>query len=185
MMEMIDSLALSLVEKGLVTNQIVITIGYDVENLTMSGRKDDYKGEVIKDRYGREIPKYSHGTGTFERYNSSAVLMMKKAGAIYDEIVDKRLTIRRLNVAVRNLVLKGKEPITKTEYEQLDFFTDYELKAKEQSTEETELEREHSIQKTTLAIKKKYGKNALLKGMNYEPGATQKSRNEQVGGHKA
>lgn len=185
LMEMIDSLALSLVEKGLVTNQIVITIGYDVENLIISGRKEDYKGEVIKDRYGREVPKYSHGTGTFERYNSSAVLMMKKAGTIYDEIVDKHFTIRRLNVAVQNLVLRGKEPINKTEYEQLDFFTDYELKAKEQNTEEIELEREYSIQQATLAIKKKYGKNALLKGMNYEPGATQKSRNEQVGGHKA
>lgn len=182
--EMADLLALDLVEKGLVTKQIVLTVGYDIENLTNSNKESGYRGEVTKDPYGRIIPKHTHGTINLHRQTSSARLIVQATEELYDKIVDKTLLVRRLNVTANHVIRE--DSITKTEeFQQLDLFTDYEELHKEQEKEEEALQREKNIQKALLSIKKKFGKNAVLKGMNLEEGATTKERNQQIGGHKA
>ena len=173
--EMADVLALDLVDKGLVTDQIVITVGYDIENITDPNRKNKYKGEVVTDHYGRKKPKHAHGTYHLESHTSSAKKIIDAACAIFDEKVDKDLLIRRLNVTACHVIDKN---AAKRNSRQLNLFTNYEQ-------EKAEDEREDRMQKTMLAIKKRYGKNAILKGVSFEEGATGKSRNEQIGGHKA
>lgn len=181
--EMADLLAFDLVEKGLVTNQIVLTVGYDIENLNNSN-KSKYHGEVTKDRYGRNIPKHAHGTANLHRQTSSTRLIVQATEELYDNIVDEKLLVRRLNITANHVVRE--DSITKTEeFQQLDLFTNYEEVHKEQEKEEKALEREKNIQKAMLSIKKKFGKNAVLKGMNLEEGATARDRNQQIGGHKA
>ena len=183
--EMADALALDLVEKGLVTDQIVITVGYDVENMKDAERKKKYKGEVVCDHYGRAIPKHAHGTKNIERYTSSTKLIMDTATQLFDDIVDRELLIRRLNIVANRIIDEAHAPKSDKEYEQLDFLTDYDAREAKQKKEEAELERERNMQKAVLKIRKKYGKNAILKGMSLEEGATAKARNEQIGGHKA
>lgn len=178
--EMTDLMVLDLVEKGLVTDQMVLTIGYDIENLTDSDRRRRYKGEVTTDHYGRKVPKHAHGTINLDFPTSSTGLIIQAVMELYDRIVDKDLLIRRITV-VANRVVSEKKAQKKEEYVQLDLFTDYE----EMRKQEEALKREKDIQNALLDIKKRYGKNAVLKGMNLQEGATAKERNAQIGGHKA
>ena len=182
--EMTDLMVLDLVDKGLVTDQVVLTVGYDIENLTDPNRSGKYNGDVTIDRYGRKVPKHAHGTTNLKRQTSSTMLITDAVMELYDRIVDKNLLIRRINITANRLV---DESIAKKEekYEQLDLFTDYKAKEQERAEEEAVLERERRMQQTMLTIKKKFGKNAILKGMNLQEGATAKDRNEQIGGHKA
>lgn len=182
--EMMDLLALDLVDKGLVTDQIVLTVGYDIENLSDPERRKLYKGAVVTDRYGRKIPKHAHGTQNLERQTSSSRLLCDAVMTLYDRIVDKKLLIRRVNMSV-NHVVDEKQVKEKEVFEQLDLFTDYEIEEKKREAENQTLEKEKRMQQAMLEIKKRFGKNAILKGMNLEEGATTKDRNNQIGGHKA
>ena len=182
--EMADMLALDLVEKGLVTDQIVLTVGYDIENLKDPNLQKDYRGEVKTDWFGRKIPKHAHGTINLDTYTASTKQILTAVEELYDRIVDKNLLVRRLNL-VANHVLHEKEIPDFCKVKQLNLFDDYEKNEGEQGRSEASLEREKSLQQTMLAIKKKYGKNAILKGMNLEEGSTAVDRNMQIGGHKA
>ena len=182
--EMTDLLVLDLVDKGLVTDQIVLTIGYDIENLTDPGRSSRYKGEITTDHYGRKIPKHAHGTANLDRQTSSNMLIMNAVTELYDQIVDKNLLVRRITISANHIV--DESSVTKKDsFEQLNLFVDYEEQQQKQAEEDAALEREKNMQKAMLSIKKKFGKNAILKGMNLEEGATAKDRNSQIGGHKA
>lgn len=178
--EMADSLSLDLVDKGLVTDQLVLTIGYDAENLNDPARFQQYKGEITTDRYGRKIPKHAHGTANIDRQTSSSNLLINAVTNLYDRIVDKNLLIRRISISA-NRVVDEKSAAEKQGFQQLSLFTDYEQQEKEQA----DLKRERSMQEAMLTIKKKFGKNAVLKGLNLRDGATAKERNKQIGGHKA
>lgn len=182
--EMTDLLALDLVDKRLVTDQIVLTIGYDIENLTDPERKKAYKGEVTTDRYGRKIPKHAHGTINLGKQSSSGKLIIKFAMELFDRIVDKSLLIRRITVTANHVVPEA-SVVKKEAYEQLDLFTDYAALEARKKKEEEALQKERRLQEAMLDIKKKYGKNAILKGMNLEEGATAMDRNSRIGGHKA
>ena len=182
--EMADLLALDLVEKGLVTDQIVLTVGYDIGNLKDPALRKEYSGEVKTDRYGRKIPKHAHGTVNLKRYTSSARQIVQAVSELFDRIVDEKLLVRRLSMAAAH-VIPEEEAQNEIQFEQLDLFTDYAALQKEQEKQEAELERERKMQKAVLEIKKKFGKNAVLKGMNLEEGATARDRNRQIGGHKA
>ena len=182
--EMTDLLALDLVDKKLVTNQMVLTIGYDVESLTNPEIRKAYKGPVTTDRYGRKVPKHAHGTANLGRWTSSTRLITDAMMELYDRIVDRRLLVRRVTVAAGRVVEERQEAAGES-YEQLDIFTDYKALARQREEEEAALERERKMQEAVLAIKKKFGKNAILKGMNLAEGATTVSRNGQIGGHKA
>ena len=178
--EMADQLALDLVDKELVTDQLVLTVGYDIENL--KGRT--YQGEVTKDRYGRSIPKHAHGTANLEEYTASTRRIVTAALELFDRIIDRKLLVRRLYLTAARVAEETSAPDKKA-FEQIDLFTDYVAKRELETQESADLEREKKLQRTVLDIKKKFGKNAILKGMNLEEGATAKSRNEQIGGHKA
>lgn len=182
--EMTDLLVLDLVDKGLVTDQIVLTIGYDIENLTDPKRKRLYQGAVTTDHYGRKVPKHAHGTINLDRKTSSTQLILKAVMELYDRIVDENLLVRRITLAA-NRVVPESSVVKEVQFEQLDLFTDYEELQKKQAREDAALEREKNMQKALLTIKKKYGKNAVLKGISLEEGATAKERNAQIGGHKA
>lgn len=182
--EMADLLALDLVEKGLVTDQIVLTVGYDIGNLKDPALRKEYSGEVKTDRYGRKIPKHAHGTVNLKQYTSSARQIVQAVSELFDRIVDEKLLVRRLSMAAAH-VIPEEEAQNEIQFEQLDLFTDYAALQKEQEKQEAELERERKMQKAVLEIKKKFGKNAVLKGMNLEEGATARDRNRQIGGHKA
>ena len=182
--EMTELLALDLVDKGLVTNQIVLTIGYDIENLMDPKRSQSYKGEVTTDYYGRKIPKHAHGTANLDRQTSSARLIMNVVMGLYDRILDENLLIRRVHLTA-NQVVDEVSVETNIGGEQLNLFMDYEAEDKKRAQEDAALERERRTQETILNIKKKYGKNAILKGMNLQEGATTIDRNKRIGGHKA
>ena len=184
MREMADLLALDLVDKGLVADQVVLTIGYDIENLTNPEIKRKYKGPVTTDHYGRRVPKHAHGTRNLNQYTSSTKLILDAVTKLYEEITDKNLLVRRVNVTV-NHVIEEKMAVKEEVFEQLDLFTDYEARQKEKEEEHAESERERRLQMAMLDIKKKYGKNAILKGMNLEEGAMTMERNRQIGGHRA
>lgn len=182
--EMTDLLVLDLVDKKLVTNQLVLTVGYDIENLTNPKIKKLYHGAITTDHYGRAVPKSAHGTANLDRQTSSAKLILNAVTELFERIVDKNLLIRRVNITANHVV--DEAAVQKEDsFEQLDLFTDYAAVQAEKEAEEAELAREKSIQKAMLEIKKKYGKNAILKGMNLEEGATTVDRNKQIGGHKA
>jgi len=183
--EMADMLTLDMVDKGLVTDQIVVTVGYDIENLTDPKRRAKYHGAIVKDGYGRQIPKHSHGTANLDGHTSSTKKIMCAVSELFDRIVDKSLLIRRLNVTANHVIAESEVPKKNAGYEQLDLVTDYAARQAEQEQEQRELEREKKMQQAMLTIKKKFGKNAILKGMNLEEGATAKDRNAQIGGHKA
>lgn len=182
--EMIDLMALDLVDKGLVTNQIVLTIGYDIENMTDKNRSQSYKGTVTTNYYGKKVPKPAHGTTNLPKQTSSTTLITNAVMELYDKIVNKKLLIRRINIVANKLVDEHSVK-NANKYEQLDLFTDYEILKKQREKENAQSEREKRMQNTILDIKKKFGKNAILKGMNLQEGATAKDRNNQIGGHKA
>ncbi len=182
--EMTDLMVLDLVDKGLVTDQIVLTIGYDIENLTDAERSKNYKGPVTTDHYGRKVPKHAHGTQNIKNKTSSTRLIVEAAMELYDRIVDKNLLIRRITIGANKLVPESSVEHS-DECVQLDLFTDYEALQEKQEKEKAALQREKNMQQAMLKIKKKYGNNAILKGMNLQEGATAKDRNAQIGGHKA
>ena len=181
--EMADALALELVDKGLVTNQLVLTVGYDRENLDDPRRRQNYHGPVTTDRYGRSIPKHAVGTENFP-YTSSANDLQKAAATLYDRIVDRNLLIRRLSISANKLLDEGEAP-KGHEAEQLDLFTDYAAREAREQADEAAHARERKLQEAMLGIKKRYGKNAILKGINLEEGATARERNQTIGGHQA
>ena len=183
--EMTDLLVLDLVDKGLVTDQMVLTVGYDIENLTDPARRAKYYGTVEKDPYGREIPKQAHGSINLDGYTSSTRKIMCAVSELFDRIVDKNLLVRRMYVVANHVLPEADAPKKNDGVVQLDLFTDYAAEEEKRKAEDAALERERKIQKAALAIKKKYGKNAILKAMNLEEGATAKDRNAQIGGHKA
>lgn len=182
--EMADQLALELVDKGLATKQLVLTVGYDIENLTDENRRKSYRGEVTIDRYGRKIPKHAHGTANLARYTSSSKQIMEAVTALFDRIIDKDLLARRVNLTAAN-VLDEAAVEREESCEQLDFFSTSQAEQKEKEREEVELARERRRQEAMLAIKKKFGKNAILKGMDLQEDATAMDRNGRIGGHKA
>ena len=181
--EMVDSHVLDLVAKGLVTNQVVLHIGYDIENLTNSEISKNYSGEIKIDHYGRKVPKSAHGTINFQ-YTSSAAIITKAVTELFDSIIDHNLLIRRINITTNN-VIDEKILETKTPIEQLDLFTDYDALSKMRAKENKKLDREKRMQKAIISIKNKYGKNAIIKGMSLQEEATAMERNSQIGGHKA
>lgn len=176
--EMTDLLVLDLVEKQLVTDQVVLTIGYDIENLKDPQRAKSYKGAVTTDHYGRSVPKHAHGTQNIGRQTSAGSLIEKAVMELFDRVVDKNLLVRRINICVNHLV---PEDSVQDCGEQLTLFTDYKALEREKA----DLAKERNRQEAILSIRKRFGKNAILRGMNFEEGATAKERNGQIGGHKA
>ena len=176
--EMAELLALDLVEKKLVTNQIVLTIGYDVENVTNPLINKENIKEITNDRYGRKIPKPAHGTINLDYKTSSGKIIMEAAINLYKKIIDKNLLIRRINITANKVI--NESEVRKSEYEQIDLFKNYQEESKRKNKEK----KEKRLQETMINIKNKYGKNAILKGMNLEEGGTTIERNIQIGGHK-
>ena len=185
--EMVDFLVLDLVDKGLMTDQMVLTVGYDVENLKNPAISRLYRGPVTVDPYGRRIPKHAHGTANLGGYTSSTKAIMAAVSELYDRIVHPDLLVRRITVVANHVLREGEIPEAPRRYEQVSMFDviDPEEEARLRASEREALERERRLQKTVLEIKRKYGKNAILRGMNFEEGATGKDRNRQIGGHKA
>ena len=175
--EMTDQLVLELVEKGMVTDQLVLTVGYDIENLTDPERAKRYSGAVVTDHYGRRIPKHAHGTANLGAFCSSTARSMDAMMSLFDRIVDPALLVRRITITANHL---RHESAAEGTYEQFDLFAESEP---EQNA--LFLEREKRRQHALIHIKRKYGKNAILKGMNLLEGATMRDRNRQIGGHKA
>ena len=182
--EMIDQHVLDMVEKGIVTDQIVMTIGYDIENLTDSTIRAQYHGEVTTDFYGRKVPKHAHGTANLKRKTSSSRIITDATMELFDRIVDHNLLIRRINIAACKLARERDLP-KEREPEQFTLFEDPEAMILREQEEEATLESEKRMQKAILEIRKRYGKNAILKGMNFQECATARERNGQVGGHRA
>ena len=182
--EMAEETALSLVDKGLAADQIVLTVGYDIENLKDGERRKKYRGEVTKDRYGRSIPKHGHGTENIGFFTSSSHEICEAALRLYDRIADKNLLVRRLTLSACH-VEREADVKKKPDFEQLDLFTDYEARERQEKEEARRREKERKMQQAMLDIKKKFGKNAVLKGVSLEEGATARERNRQIGGHKA
>ena len=195
--EMTELLVLDLVRKNLVTKQITLNVGYDRESLTTeqkgSAQKDTvyyvaktgkrYTGSVISDHYGRTVPKYAHGTSRLEKYTSSTRAIVEAMVALYDRVIDPDLLIRRVYVIAEGVIRESDIPPEAPE--QLDLFTDYEEREKERAKQKVAEEKERAMQKATLILQDKFGKNAVLKGMNLSEGATTIARNGMIGGHRS
>lgn len=181
-LEMAENMSLELIDKRLVTDQMVLTVGYDVESLRDPVIRRLYGGRVTVDRYGREVPAHAHGTTRLQPPTSSGRILACKIAELYDRIINTDLLVRRLTLAVNHLVSEDR-PTAEDQYEQLDLFTDYEAVRRSREAEKAELARERRRQEAVLVIKKRFGKNAILTGLNYSDGATQRSRNTQIGGH--
>jgi DNA polymerase V len=182
--EMAEGMALDLVSKRLVTAQLVLTVGYDAESLTRPEIREKYHGEITTNYYGKMVPKHAHGTVNLKQQTSSSRLIMKAAEELYDSIVNPDLLVRRLNITAANVVSEEMVKNKKVP-EQLDIFTDYEALNRQREEERKALEKERRMQEAQLKIKQRYGKNAILRGLNFDEGATAIERNEQIGGHKA
>lgn len=180
LMEMADGLALDLLDKGLTTNHLVLYVGYDTQSLVSH---PDYDGEVTIDRYGRKTPKHAGGRVTLEEHTSSSKIITDAVVKLFRRLVNPDFLIRRVNLTVAHLMdehaEKKKLPV------QLDLFTDYEELRRREQQKKKSLEKERKMQKTVLALKKRFGKNAILKGVSFREGATARERNKQIGGHKA
>lgn len=179
--EMMDLLALDLVDKRFVCDQVILTIGYDIENVQGNAVKDM---EITTDRYGRKVPKHAHGAAKLPRYTSSSKLMIAAAMSVFDRVVNPHFTVRRITIAANHVIEEARVD-TSQAMKQMDFFTDYEKLQREKEQEDQELAKEKRLQEATLQIKKRFGKNAVLKGMNLEEGANTRERNGLLGGHKA
>lgn len=183
--EMADAVALDLVSKRLVTDQLVLSVGYDIESLTNPEICAKYQGAVVNDHYGRQVPKHAHGTANLGKHTSSTKLIIEAVASLYDRIVNPDLLVRRLNLSTNHII--GEESAGRLEGVpvQLDLFTDYEaLKAQKKAEKEAQA-KERRMQETLLNIKRRFGKNSILRGLNLEEGATAIERNKQIGGHKA
>lgn len=182
--EMADGMSLKLVSKRLVTDQLVLTIGYDRESLTNPEIHAKYHGEVTTDHYGRQVPKHAHGSARLGCQTSSTRLMTDAVTELFDRIVNKDLLIRRINLTVNHVV--SEESVAKDAApEQLDLFTDYEVLEQQRQKQQAALDKERRMQEAQLKIKQRFGKNAILRGLNFDEGATARERNKQIGGHKA
>lgn len=184
-LEMADDVALNLVKHHLVAGQIVLTINYDAENLTNPELRSKYFGEITTDYYGRQVPKHAHGTANLEKPTSSGKVIAQAVKDLYVKIVNPNLLVRRINLTVNHVVNEEEAASLTQPSEQLDLFTDYEEKARDDEEKALDLAKERKVQEALLDIKEKFGKNAILKGLNFEEGATAKERNQQIGGHKA
>ena len=182
--EMADAMALSLVDKRLVTDQVVVTVGYDRESLTNPEIRKNYTGPVTKDWYGRSVPKHAHGTENLAQPTSSGEEIMRAALTVYDRTVHPDLLVRRINIGV-NHVVSEEQAEQPEQYEQLDLFTDYEAMEREKKEREEKREKERRLQEAMLEIRRRYGNDAMLKGLNLREGATGRERGRQIGGHKA
>lgn len=182
--EMTELLVLDLVDKGLITNQIVLTVGYDIENLSSTDSKNTYNGEITIDHYGRKTPKVAHGTTNLKEHTSSLKEIMTAMVELYNKILNKKLSVRRINLVV-NHVIDEKQLSIKPPVKQLDLFSTGTISENEGESKKIELEREKKRQQAIIDIKKRYGKNAIFKAIDLEDGATTLSRNNQIGGHKA
>lgn len=181
-MEMADAISLDLVEKRLVTNQLVLTVSYDRESLTRPEIASKYHGEVVLDHYGRLVPKHAHGTANLGSHSSSSKEIINAVISLYDRIVNKDLLIRRLNISTNHIIAESNgQEAADNGPAQLDLFTDYDAILKEKENKK----KERRIQEALIKIKKRFGKNAILKGTSYAEGATARERNKQIGGHKA
>lgn len=185
MREMADETALELTDKHLVTDQIVLTIGYDVENITNAEIRTLYRGEVVTDRYGRQVPKHAHGTVNLPYHTSSSRMITDAVVDICRRIANPLLLIRRITLSINNVVDEHSLDRKVSAPVQLDLFTDYATIAEREKQESERLAKEHRLQEATLNIKKQYGKNAILKALSFDEGATARQRNEQIGGHRA
>ena len=170
--EMAESLTLDLVRKGLMTDQMVLTVGYDIQNLK---NNSGYSGEVVSDYYGRRVPKHAHGSENLKCHSSSSVEIVQATLRLFDRIVDPALSVRRMVIAANHT---AREAELKSNAVQLNLF-------EEAPKEDDSRQKEREIQHTVLRLQKRYGKNAVLKGMNFKEGATAIERNAQIGGHKA
>lgn len=183
--EMADALSYDLLRKRLVTDQIVLTVGYDVENLKDGNRSKKFKGEITTDRYGRRLPKQAHGSQNIGRQTSSTRRIVDATMKLYDRIVDPELLVRRMYVVANHVIPEDQAGPAEPEAEQLNLFTDYAAQEQQRAEEEAELEKERRGQDAILAIREKFGKNAVLKGTSYTDAGTARERNGQIGGHKA
>lgn len=182
--EMADQLVLDLSDKKLVTDQLVLTVGYDIENLAVPQRCSNYQGPVVLDSYGRQIPRHAHGTASISCHTASSKELIRAASDLFDRIVNPILLIRRLSITANHTVPE-RSVSTPILYEQMNLFIDYAALEKRRKKKQAELERDKKLQQAILTIKKKYGRNAILRGMSLEEGATARERNKQIGGHKA
>ncbi len=182
--EMTELLVLDIVKKKLLTSQVVVHIGYDIESLTRPEIASKYHGEVKYDPYGRAVPKHSQGTGNLEKPTSSTMLIMDEVLKVFDRVVNKDLLVRRVNITFNKLILE-KDYVEKKEYKQLDLFSDYDEEVKKSERLKKQLEKEKKIQEATIELQERFGKNAILKGMNLQECATTMKRNKQIGGHNA
>ncbi len=182
--EMADQLVLDLADKKLVTDQLVLTVGYDIENLAVPQRCSNYQGPVVLDSYGRQIPRHAHGTASLSCHTASSKELIRAASDLFDRIVNPILLIRRLSITANHTVPE-RSVSTPILYEQMNLFIDYAALEKRRKKKQAELERDKKLQQAILTIKKKYGRNAILRGMSLEEGATARERNKQIGGHKA
>lgn len=181
-LEMVDTLALDLIDKELVTDQIVLEVGYDIESLTNPAIRSQYHGRVTTDRYGRQVPFHAHGTANMDFATSSSKILTKKVVELFDRIVNPILLVRRITLSANHLVHED-DAKARPRPVQLDLFADYDEIERMEKEKSAALERERRRQEAVLNIKKRFGKNAILKGLNYAEGATQKDRNRQIGGH--
>jgi len=184
-MEMADEISLNLVKHHFVADQIVLTINYDAENLTNPDLKAKYFGPVTTDYYGRQVPKHAHGTANLDVPTSSGKLIMQAVRDLYAKIVNPNLLVRRINLTVNHVISEEVAATLPKPAEQLDLFADYDDQARRAEEKAGDLAKERKVQEALLDIKAKFGKNAILKGLNFEEGATAKERNQQIGGHKA
>ena len=177
---MSESLALDLTQKNLVTNQMVLTIEYDIENLTNPYISQNYKGEITIDRYGRKVPKHAHGTINLDHYTSSSKIIRECVMKLYRRVVDNNLLVRKIYVVANNII-NEELANAKEKYEQINLLIDYEKREKDKLKETKEIQ----MQKSMLKMKEKYGKNAILKGTDLLEVSTTRDRNNQIGGHRA
>lgn len=185
MMEMADELSLSLLDKHLLTNQLVMTVGYDSASLSNPSIRQGYHGPVSTDHYGRPVPQHAHGTITLKRQTSSARMIIEAATKLFGRIVNTNLLIRRLNLTACQVVTEEYVTHERKQPVQLDLFTDYEKLHQKEEQETAVLTKERKMQETILQLKKRFGRNAVLRGLNFAEGATGRERNAQIGGHKA
>ena len=183
--EMAESMALDLVRKRLVTDQLVLTVSYDAECLKRPEIRAKYHGEITTNYYGKLVPKHAHGSFTFDSPTSSSRLIMDGAARLYDRNVNPDLLIRRLSLTTNHVVPETMVSAQDGTPQQLDLFTDYEKLARLRREEQVRLDKERRMQEAQLKIKQRFGKNAILRGLNFDEGATAKERNKQIGGHKA
>ena len=183
--EMTEGLTLDLIQKKLVTSQIVLTIEYDIDNLTDPEISKNYKGEITTDRYGRKIPKHAHGTINLDHKTSSTRLIVEAATNLYNRIINPSLLIRKIYVVANNVIREDSIKEGDNNYEQINLFTNYNAIEQKKQRDIKKEKAEKEIQKAILSIKNKYGKNAIVKGMNLQKGGTAMERNRQIGGHKA